>query len=104
MKLQELQYEPVNKQLHFYSIVRSSLDARESFSKTYHSVLLPVSLAVWYSGKVGTTVGSGVCDADEVVVDMTLAMASTGSTIMMAMRLLCRSVDGSTGFKSERKM
>lgn len=26
---------------------------------TYHSVLLPVSPAYWYSGKEGTTVGTG---------------------------------------------
>lgn len=50
--------------------------------ETYHSVLSPVSSAFWYSGRVGTTVGNGVCFV--LATSMTVAKASTGSTIMMA--------------------
>lgn len=48
---------------------------------THQRVLSPVSLAVWYSGSEGTTVGSGVA---EVFANGTLASACTGSTIMVA--------------------
>jgi len=47
---------------------------------THHRVLSPVSLAFWYSGSVGTTVGSDVAVA--LVANGTEAKAWMGSTIM----------------------
>lgn len=57
-------------------------------SLTYHSVLLPVSLAVWYSGSEGTTVGTGETDAvgaTVAVAETVFFRASTGSTIILTM-------------------
>ena len=46
---------------------------------TYQRVLLPVSLASWYSGRLGTTVGMGETEL------VALANAWTGCTIMTAL-------------------
>ena len=56
---------------------------------TYQRVLVPVSVAVSYSGSEGTTVGMGetelVANGNEAV-----AKACTGSTIMMSVFFLAQ--------------
>lgn len=50
---------------------------------TYQRVLLPVSVAVSYSGSEGTTVGRGATELEASRPEVAVAKAWTGSTIMM---------------------
>lgn len=57
---------------------------------TYHSVLSPVSLAFWYSGRDGTTVGRFVTLEVAIgMVPVAEAKAWIGSTIIVLPLLLC---------------
>lgn len=45
---------------------------------------MPVSVALSYSGSEGTTVGMGATELEASRLEVCVAKASTGSTIMMA--------------------
>lgn len=71
----------------------------------YQRVLLPTSLASWYSGSDGTTVGTG-----ETVEDGLAMRASTGSTIILMDGIVCFErwemllvADGEMSRKKERE-
>ena len=71
--------------------------------ETYQRVLLPASPAVTYSGRDGTTVGTG---ATELVANGTVAVAKafTGSTIMLTGVVVFELVDRwFGGWDSERE-
>ena len=80
------------------SISYRDLRCRCRCEDTYQRVLSPVSSAFWYSGRVGTTVGSEVW---VVVCLATSANAWTGSTIMMAVFVV--SMRGGEGVSDVRE-
>jgi hypothetical protein len=61
------------------------MEEMSMITKTTHSVLMPVSVASWYSGSDGTTVGMA---ETELVASGTLARALMGSTIILSVFLL----------------
>lgn len=62
----------------------SSTSLQRGSWKTYQRVLLPVSVALSYSGSEGTTVGMGATELEASRLEVCVAKASTGSTIMVA--------------------